>query len=306
MTTRRSFLQLSASAAAAATAAVSSARISSTLAADADATPKKRSIKKAIMYGTIGVKGSVLDKMKAARDAGFEGVEAMGGMDPDEVLKALETTGLKAASVCCHTHWAKPLSDPNPEVRKVGLEGLRQSLRDAHRYGAKSVLLVPAVVNDTVSYDDAWRRSQAEIAKATDLAEELDVFISIENVWNNFLLSPMEAARYVDDLNSDNVGWHFDIGNIIHYGWPEQWIKVLGKRIQRLHIKEYSRKKADKEGKWAGFNVEFLKGDNNWPAVMKALDAIGYSGWGIAEQGGAGSPEGLAKLASEMDQIFAS
>lgn len=301
MTTRRSFLQLSATAAA---TLVSSARMSSALAVET--APKKRSIKKAIMFGTIGMKGSVLDKMKAARDAGFEGVEPMGGMDSDEVVKALDATGLKAVSVCCHTHWAKPLSDPNPEVRKVGLEGLRQSLRDAHRYGAKSVLLVPAVVTDKVAYDDAWQRSQAEIAKAKELAEELDVFISIENVWNNFLLSPLEAARYVDELNSTRVGWHFDIGNIIHYGWPEQWIKVLGKRIQRVHIKEYSRKKSDKEGRWAGFDVEFLKGDNNWPAVMSALDAIGYSGWGIAEQGGADSPKGLAKLASEMDTIFAS
>jgi hexulose-6-phosphate isomerase len=102
------------------------------------------------------------------------------------------------------------------------------------------------------------------------------------------------------------VGWHLDVGNLIHYGWPEQWVRILGKRIATLHIKEYSRDKADKKGKWAGFDAEFLKGDNNWPAVMKALDEIGYQGWGIAEQGGAGSPEGLKKLSTEMDQIFAS
>ena len=130
--------------------------------------------------------------------------------------------------------------------------------------------------------------------------------IAIENVWNHFLLSPLEAARYVDEFNSPWVGWHFDVGNVITYGWPEQWIRVLGKRIQKLHIKEFSREKANKEGLWKGFDVAFLKGDNNWPAVMKALDEIGYDGWGIAEQPGADSLEGLKKLSEEMDRIFAS
>jgi len=266
----------------------------------------RRTIHKGIMWGTIGIKGSVMDKMQAAKRAGYAGVEPMGAMDQDEVVKALEATGLKAGSVCCHSHWAKPLSDPNPEVRRAGVEGLKQSLHDAKRYGAPSVLLVPAVVNEKVSYMDAYRRSQEEIRKVIPLAEDLGVRISIENVWNNFLLSPMEAARYVDEFNSKAVAWHFDIGNVIHYGWPEQWIRTLGHRIQTLHIKEYSRKRADKEGKGAGFGVEFLKGDNNWPAVMKALDDIGYKGWGIAEQGGGGSEEGLRKLSTEMDQIFAS
>ncbi len=258
------------------------------------------------MYGTIGVGKTVMEKMKAAADAGFAGVEPNGGMDQDEVLRALEATGLKVASVCCHTHWAKPLSDPAPPVREVGLEGLRQSLRDAKRYGADSVLLVPAVVDERVSYAAAWDRSVAEIRKAVPLAEELGVTIAIENVWNQFLLSPIEAARYVDEFGSARVKWHFDIGNVIVFGYPEQWIRILGKRIHRLHLKEYSRTRADKEGRWAGFDVEFLKGTNNWPAIMKALDEIGYAGWAIAEQGGGGTPEGLRKLSDEITRIFAS
>lgn len=263
-------------------------------------------LRKAIMYGTIGVGKSVMEKLKAVKEAGFEGVEPNGGMDQDEVLRALEATGLQAASVCCHTHWAKPLSDPAPSNRAQGLEGLMQSLKDAKRYGAGSVLLVPAVVNEKVSYAEAWDRSVAEIRKAIPLAEELGVTISIENVWNNFLLSPLEAARYVDEFNSKRVGWHFDIGNVINTGWPEQWIRILGKRIQRLHLKEFSRQKADKEGKWAGFSVEFLKGSNDWPAIMKALSEIGYSGWAIAEQGGGGSPEGLKGLSDAITRIFES
>ena len=268
--------------------------------------PTRRKIKKAIMYATVGVKGSVLEKFTAIKAAGFEGVEPMSHMKQDEVVKALEATGLKAASTCCSTHWDKPVSHPDPKVREEGLEGLKQALRDAKRYGASSVLFVPGVVNKEVSYADAYRRSQTEIRKAIPLAEELGVKIAIENVWNHFLLSPMEAARYVDEFNSPWVGWHFDVGNVITYGWPEQWIRILGKRIQKLHIKEFSREKANTQGLGKGFNVEFLKGDNDWPAVMKSLDEIGYEGWGIAEQGGADSPEGLKKLSEEMDRIFAS
>lgn len=266
----------------------------------------KRALKKAIMYSTIGVKGSVMEKFRAVKEAGFAGVEAMGGMSNDEVLEAAKANVLSIPSVCCHTHWARPLSDASPETRKVGLQGLETSLRDAKKYGAKSVLLVPAVVNKQVSYADAYKRSQEEIRKAIPLAQELGVIIAIENVWNQFLLSPLEAARYVDEFQSPFVGWHFDIGNILNYGWPEQWIRILGKRIHQLHIKEYSRKKRDKEGPGAGFGVEFLEGDNDWPAIMKALDEIGYDGWGIAEQGGGGSPEGLKNLSDRMDRIFAS
>lgn len=273
----------------------------------ADTAPaKKRDIRKAIMFGTVGVKGSVMQKMQAVKEAGFEGVEPMSHMDQDEVVKALEATGLKAASVCCGTHWNQTLTHDSLNIREKGIEGLKQSLRDAKRYDCGSVLLVPGVVNKQVTYSAAWTRSLESIRKAIPLAEELQVKISIENVWNNFLMSPLEAARFVDELNSPWVGWHFDIGNVIHYGWPEQWVQVLGKRINRLHIKEFSRAKADKEGRYAGFGAKFLEGDNDWPSVMKALDAVGYTGWGIAEQGGGDSPEGLKDLAQRMDKIFAS
>jgi L-ribulose-5-phosphate 3-epimerase len=266
----------------------------------------KRSIKKGIMWGTVGLKGSILEKMKAIREAGFEGVEMMSHMDQEEVLKARDAAGLVIPSVCGAKHWDKPLSHPDPKVREEGLEALKQTLRDGKRYGASSVLLVPAVVNKEVSYGDAYTRSQTEIRKAIPLAEELNVKIAVENVWNQFLLSPLEAARYVDEFNSPAVGWHFDVGNIINYGWPEHWISVLGKRIQKLHIKEFSRKKRDNEGLWKGFSVAFLEGDNNWPSIMKALDAIHYDGWGIAEQGGGDTVEGLKDLSERMTRIFAS
>ncbi len=266
----------------------------------------KRSLKKGIMWGTVRVKGSVLDKMKAIKAAGFDGVEMTSHLDQEEVLRARDETGLVIPSVCGAHHWTKPLSHPDPKVRAEGLEALNQTLRDAKRYGASSVLLVPAVVNKEVSYDVAYTRSQAEIRKAVPLAEELGVKIACENVWNQFLLSPLEAARYVDEFNSPAVGWHFDVGNILAYGWPEQWIRILGKRIQKLHIKEFSRKKRDNEGLSKGFNVALLEGDNDWPAVMQAIDEIGYQGWGITEQEGGNSLEGLKDLSERAGRIFAS
>jgi hexulose-6-phosphate isomerase len=305
MQTRREFLKQSAVAGAASAAALALPSLAPAQAQGQGQAPR-RDIHKAIMYSTIGVKGSVLEKLQAVKAAGFEGVEPMSHMDPEEVAKALEATGLKAASVCCATHWQDTLTHPSEKIREKGLDGLKQALRDAGRYGARSVLLVPGVVNREVSYADAWTRSTEQIRKAVPLAEQLQVRIAIENVWNNFLLSPLEAARFVDQFETPWVGWHFDVGNVIHYGWPEQWIQILGKRISRLHIKEYSRAKSDKQGRYAGFDAKFLEGDNNWPAVMKALDAVGYTGWGIAEQGGGGTPEGLKDLADRMDKIFAS
>ena len=265
----------------------------------------KRPLKKGIMWGTVGVKGSVLEKMKAVQAAGFEGAEMNSHMDQEEVLRARDETGLQIPSVCGAMHWSKPLSHPDPKVRAEGLEALKQTLRDAKRYGASSVLLVPAVVSKEVSYPDAYTRSQAEIRKAIPLAEELGVKIACENVWNHFLLSPLEAARYVDEFNSPAIGWHFDVGNILNFGWPEQWIRVLGKRIQKFHIKEFSRKKRDNEGLWKGFNVKLLEGDNDWPAVLKAIDDIGYTGWAITEQGGGDTPEGLHDLVQRLEKILA-
>jgi hexulose-6-phosphate isomerase len=305
LSTRRDFIRFSALATTAATLVPAALRS----AENAPATPAaKRNIKKAIMWGTIGVKGSISEKMLAAKDAGFEGVEPMSHMAQDDVVKALEETGLKAASVCCSTHWNETLSHPNPGTRERGLEGLKQSIRDAKRYGAGSVLLVAGVVNKQVTYEECWKRSIEQIRQAIPLAEESGVVISIENVWNDFITKEDEAARYLDEINSPWVKWHFDIGNIIWYGDPVAWVKTLGKRIHRLHIKEYSRDKAMKNGdKWKGFNANFLEGANNWKGIMAALDEVGYAGgWGIAEQGGGGSPEGLKDLATRMDKIFAS
>jgi L-ribulose-5-phosphate 3-epimerase len=276
-----------------------------TLAANAPA-PNQRAFKKAIMWGTVGVQGSVLDKMKAVKAAGFEGAEMASHMDQAEVLKARDETGLEIPSVCGERHWKLTLSHPDPKVRDEGLAALKQTLCDAKAYGAGSILLVPGVVNNEVSFGECWKRSIEQIRLAIPLAEELGVKISIENVWNNFITTEDQAVRYLNEINSPWVGWHFDCGNIIRYGDPIVWIKALGKRLNRVHIKEYSRDRAMRTGDvWKGFNVALLEGANNWSGIMKAFDEVGYQNYLITEQGGGDTPEGLRDLGTRLEKIIA-
>jgi hexulose-6-phosphate isomerase len=268
--------------------------------------PPEREIKKGIMWGSIGFGATVNEKFQAAKQAGFDGIEPSSHLDRNEVLKARDATGLIISSVCGSQHWKAPLSHPDPKVREEGLEALKVTIIDAKTYGADTILLVPGRVNETVSYDDCWNRSTEEIRKIVPFAEDMKVKIAIENVWNNFLLSPMEAADYVDQFNSPIIGFYFDCGNILAYGWPEQWIKILDKRIAKIHIKEYSRKIADTQGKSAGFKVKLQEGDVNWPAVMKALDDIGYKSWATVEMSGGDTPEGLKDLCDRLKNILAS
>ena len=269
-------------------------------------TPEIRTLKKGIMWSSIGIGQSVSEKFQAAKLAGFDGVEVMSHLDRTEVLKARDATGMVIPSVCNAMHWKFLLSDPDPKVREEGVSALKVSLEDAKAYGADTVLLVPGRVTDSVGYDECWKRTTEEIKKAIPLAEKLKVKIAIENVWNNFLLSPVEAIQYLDQFNSEFAGFYFDCGNILVYGWPEQWIRILGPRIARVHIKEFSRKIADEKGKRAGFGVNLLEGDVNWPAVMKALDTIGYHGWTTIEQPGGNSPEGLKDLCDRLIKIHSS
>ena len=253
-------------------------------------------IRKAVKIGMVAGEMSLEDKFQLLVDLGFDGVEldSPNELDDDEVLAAKRATGIEIPGVVDSVHWRDTLGDPDPEVRARGRAGLETALRDARTYGATTVLLVPAVVNETISYDQAYSRSQAEIRKVLPLASELGIRIAIENVWNNFLLSPLEAARYVDQFESD----------VVNYGWPEQWIRILGHRVLKLDVKEFSRKKRNDEGLWKGFEAELGEGDCNWPAVVDALEEIGYDGWASAEVRG-GDAERLADILRRMERILA-
>ena len=302
---RRTFLR-------SATALAALAPFTSRLGAQTAPSKARRQHPKGFMFATLNSetakKLGLREKFQLLRNAGFAGVEVSSAMDQAEVLAARDAAGLQIPSVVIATHWAKPLSDPNPAARQIGLDGLLQGLRDAKAYGASSVLLVPGTVTKQVSYADAFARSAAEIKKAVPLAEELGVVIAIENVWNQFLLSPREAVEFADAFKSPMVKWHFDVGNVVNTGFPEQWIRTLGPRIVKIHVKEFSRKLRDTKGLREGFKVNLMEGDSDWPAVMSALDDVGYRGWLITEQWRA---EGLTdeayleQLSAKLDDILA-
>jgi L-ribulose-5-phosphate 3-epimerase len=262
--------------------------------------PPARDIKKGIMWGSIGVGKTIAEKFQAAKAAGFDGVEVNSHLDRNEVLKAMDATGLPVPSVCGAMHWKYLLTDPDPKIRESGIEALKVTLEDAKAFGSDTVLLVPGRVTETVSYDVCWKRSVEEIKKVIPLAKKLNVKIAVENVGNNFLFSPLEAADYVDQFRNQMIAFYFDCGNILTYGWPEQWIRILGKRIAKIHIKDNKRKRVE------GESVKLGEGDVNWPAVTKALDDIGYKDWATIEHPGGNTPEGLKDLCDRLVKILES
>lgn len=295
---RREFLQTSLLTSAAVAGVALSAQ--SGLAATA-AEPLR--LRKALKWSMVKLTGSLSEQFNVLKEIGYEGIDIDSHLDHAQVQQAVKDSGLIVHGVVDYVHWAKPLSHPDPAVRAEGVAGLKQALHDCKAYGGTTVLLVPAVVNKEVSYADAYTRSQAEIRQVLPLAAELKIKILIENVWNNFLLSPLELVRYIDEFESPWIGSYFDVGNLVNYGWPEQWIRILGKRIGKLDIKEFSRSIADKEGRYAGFRAKIGEGDCDWPAVLAALREIGYSGWATAEVSG-GDREALADISTRMTRIF--
>ena len=258
--------------------------------------------RKSIMWGTVGGDGTILEKCKAIKEAGFHGIEPNSHMNRREVIDAAKATGLEITDVCCSTHWNKPLSHPDVAVQQEGLDGVIVALEDAHAYGTDAILLVPGVVNETVSYEECWNRSIENINKLLPIAEKLKVMICIENVGNAFLLSPMEARNYVDQFKNPFVKFYFDIGNIMStFAWPDQWINILGSRLGRIHIKEFSRQ-VDSQGR--RMRMPLTEGDVNWIKVMEALRKNYDRVWLTTEQGNSRTLEELRDLSERFDKIL--
>jgi L-ribulose-5-phosphate 3-epimerase len=229
---------------------------------------------------------SVRDRLQLARDSGFEQVECPTTPNPshaEEIKAAAEKAGLKIHGVMNMDHWKYPFSSSDPAVVQKSLEGAKISIQNAHLWGADTVLLVPAVVNAETSYADAYARSQAAIRTLLPLAEELRIILAIEEVWNKFLLSPLEFARYVDEFKSPWIRAYFDVGNVVLYGYPQDWIRVLGKRIVKLHIKDFSFRRDPVSKKLVASWVNLRDGDIDWKAIYQALADIGYQGTATVE-----------------------
>lgn len=282
--TRREFLEASAAAVAGALAA-------------GRASAAGTGIKKAILISMLPRTMSYVDRFKLAREVGFELMEAQTKTDQreaEEIRQAAEDAKIRIHSVMNMDHWRFPLSSSDPEVVEKSLTGMRTSMHNAKLWGADAVLLVPAVVNPQTSYRDAWPRSQAQIRKLIPLAEELKVIIALEEVSNKFLLSPLEFAKYVDEFNSPWVRAYFDVGNIVSYAYPEDWIRTLGKRIVRVHLKDYKRE----EHKWMNLG----EGSIDWAAVRQAFLDVGYTGPATVELP-AGDEAYLRDIALRVDRL---
>jgi hexulose-6-phosphate isomerase len=280
---RRDFLKVSALAGAA------------MLGADAKGEPEAyKPLRNAVQWGHLPESMSEADRCKFAKSVGFDGIEIPPMADLDAAKRFADNA--RAAGVVLHSvllgGWGNPMSSPDAAVVDKGKKDIEGALRTAQAVGADNILLVPAVVNDKVRYGEAWERSQKNIRELIPLAAELKVIIGVENVWNKFLLSPLEFARYVDEFNSPWVRAYFDVANVVIFGYPEDWVRTLGKRIVKLHIKDFKRDGSQ----WSNLPYE---GDINWPELRKALDEIGYTGWGTEEFPG-GDEAYLRELARRM------
>jgi hexulose-6-phosphate isomerase len=281
---RRNFLKVSVGAACAAPLASLVPAATSPAAAPMPPAAGGR-IKKAVQIYMLPTTLSYAERFKLAGDVGFEGVEAQTIEDPkvaEEIKRASEDAKVPIHSVMNMAHWANPLSSKDPAVVKKSLDGMTISLHNAKLWGAETVLLVPGVVNAETTYQDAWTRSQKNIRTLIPLAEELKVIIAIEEVWNKFLLSPLEMAKYVDEFKSPWIRSYFDVGNVVLYGYPQDWIHTLGKRFVKVHLKDF---KVLTHG-FSPFQTEFVNlgdGDIDWAAVRQAFADVGYTGWTTTE-----------------------
>ncbi|MCV9886358.1 sugar phosphate isomerase/epimerase family protein [Metabacillus halosaccharovorans] len=226
-----------------------------------------------------------------SRDAGFDAVELnvydAGGIgltmetteeEAKQIVQLAATYDLKLKSLSTGLLWQSPLSHADESVREQGRKVVEKQIKLAAVMEIDTVLVVPGVVTETITYSECYDRSQAEIRKLLPLAEKNNVTIGIENVWNKFLLSPLEMVNYIDELDSDNVGAYFDVGNVLQFGYPEQWIRILGHRIKKIHVKDFN----TSVGNITGF-VPLLAGDVNWDNVIKALKEVGYNDTVTAE-----------------------
>lgn len=273
------------------------------------------------------------EKLHLAKQAGFEGIELTilqdgylrpGSNDKElcEIRKKIEEAGLELIDVASTLNWHYSLTSDKTEIRAMAKDHLRLQIDIAEKLGADAILALPGFVgldfssgdlfsdsgnrrynpaSEVIDYDTAYVRSLEAFRELSPYARQHGVAICIENIWNRFLLSPLEMRDFIDALDSDWVGAYFDVGNVMLTGYPEQWIKILGRRIKRVHFKDFLRGTA----RVSGF-VELLAGDVDFVKVTEALQGIGYKGWVTAETNASRQfPEHTAYACSDaLDRIL--
>jgi hexulose-6-phosphate isomerase len=266
-------------------------------------TPAPPNIKRAVLVSMLPKELSWHDRFALAKAVGFDGIEMQTVTDQtqaEEIAKASQATGLVIHSVMNSDHWRYPISSPDPEVVKKSVAGMKTSLMNAALWKAGNVLLVPAVVDARTSYAEAWARSVAVIKQQLiPLAAGVRVHIGIEEVWNKFLLSPLEFNRYVDEFQSPWIRAYFDVGNVVFYGYPQDWIRTLGNRITRVHLKDFTVDRGKGTFEWKHIG----EGDIDWVEVRKALNDAPNVTWVTTEISG-GDKAYLTDVVRRVDRFL--
>ncbi len=251
-------------------------------------------MKQGVSFYTFDEKVNYREAMEQSKKAGYDGVELVvsetGELNmktTEKEMRALRTMaedmGLSVCSVGAWNLWSNNLVSDDKKIAEYAKDIIRQQLLSAAVCGADTILVVPGYVGTPfgpgiVSYEVAYERSQEALRELSEYAAQLKVAIGVENVWNKFLLSPLEMKRFLDEINSDYVGAYFDVGNIIYIGYPDQWMRILGKRIKKLHFCDC---RFDQAG--LGMFVDLFEGDVDFEAVMHTAKEIGYDDWAIVE-----------------------
>jgi hexulose-6-phosphate isomerase len=266
--------------------------------------PNPATLRKSTLISMLPRQLSYAERFAIGKEAGFEAVEMQtisADAEAAEIREASAKTGLKIHSVMNSEHWRSPLSSGDPGVVAKSVAGMETSIKNAKLWGADAVLLVPAVVDAKTSYRDAWTRSQRVIReRLLPIARDQKIIIAVEEVWNKFLQSPLEFARYVDEFESPWVKAYFDVGNVVINGYPQDWIRTLGSRIVRIHLKDFRAARRDQPYEFTNLG----EGDIDWPEVRRALGEIGYSGYLTTEIGG-GDLAYLKDVVARVDRIIA-
>jgi hexulose-6-phosphate isomerase len=233
--------------------------------------------------------------LQLAKDAGFDGIELNYDLENDlspksttadyhKIRKMADEIGIEISGLCSFLFWPYPLSSNDPVKRNRGIELAGMIAKAAHDLGVENVLLVPGAVHipwrddhEPVANDICDQRAKAAVGGLLKGAEKLGVYLNIENIFfNGYLMTPMEMNSFVDHFDSEHCRVHFDTGNIMEYQFPEHWARLLGKRTKNIHLKEFTKKGTD-------HSLEcfrpLLDGTTDWPAVMEALDGVGYEGF---------------------------
>ena len=251
-------------------------------------------MKTAVSFYTFSQDVDIREACEQAKKAGYDGVELClseggqlnmktGEARLNEIRRMVNDMGLEVCSVGAWNMWEHNLAGDDEAEARYACDIAKKQVECAQAFGADATLIVPGWVGTNfapgiVRYDRAYENAQRRLSALAPFAEAAGVSLAVENVWNKFLLSPMEMRRFLDEIGSDYVGAYFDVGNIIYIGYPDQWIEILGSRIKRLHF-------CDARGEQAGLGmfVDLFEGDVDFKAVMAAACAVGYDRWATVE-----------------------